>query len=211
MLHQVLAQLASFLINLVNNNFSVQKIVKYVARFFDRMDNHILEGTHPNGIHKLTSMNVNPKYLITSVIASIDLDLLRKLKPEDSPPSTPACERVPKRHKLKPAVGQKISPRLVFSNKDSFQTNKMFPLDLSKKYGSFCCFHNKRCSKPNQACEFKHVGRWEKIPPGYPVKIVVHCHARKGRKVWKKRISAPKKNPKKSVQNKSGGGAIRNV
>ena len=51
MLHQVLAQLAGFSTNLVNNNLielgddgaklitaNSQKIVKYVARFFDRME-----------------------------------------------------------------------------------------------------------------------------------------------------------------------------
>ncbi len=54
MLQHVLSQLASFSTNSVNNNLikhgdngtklvitSVQKIVKYIARFFDRMDNHI--------------------------------------------------------------------------------------------------------------------------------------------------------------------------
>ncbi len=73
MLHQVLAQLVSFSSNLVNNNLielgddgaklittSVQKIVKYVARFFDRMDNHILEGTYPNVIPKFTPKDANP-------------------------------------------------------------------------------------------------------------------------------------------------------
>jgi hypothetical protein len=67
MLHQVLAQLASFLTNLVNNNLielgddgaklittNIRKIVKYVARFFDCMENHILEGTYPDVIPKFT-------------------------------------------------------------------------------------------------------------------------------------------------------------
>ena len=140
MLHQVLAQLASFSTNSVNNNLielgdngaklittSVQKIVKYVARFFDRMDNHILEGTYPDVIPKFTPKDANPKYQIASVIASIDqggLDLLRKLKPEASPPSTPARERLPKKQKLKPAVDAKdFTKSGLFHCKDSFQTN----------------------------------------------------------------------------------------
>ena len=140
MLHQVLAQLASFSTNSVNNNLielgdngaklittSVQKIVKYVARFFDRMDNHILEGTYPDVIPKFTPKDANPKYQIASVIASIDqggLDLSRKLKPEASPPSTPARERLPKKQKLKPAVDAKdFTKSGLFHCKDSFQTN----------------------------------------------------------------------------------------
>jgi hypothetical protein len=45
------------------------------------------------------------------MIASIDqggLDLCKKVKPEASPPATPARERVQKRQKLKPAVGVKV-------------------------------------------------------------------------------------------------------
>jgi hypothetical protein len=201
MLHQILAQLASFLANSVNNNLmelgddgaklittSVQKIVKYVARFFHRMDNHILEGTYPDVIPKFTPKDANPKDQIASVIASIDqggLDLSRKLKPEASPPSTTARERLPTKQKLKPAIGVKDFTKAgLFHCKDGFQTNELFPLDLSKKYCTFFCFHNKRCSKPNQACEFEHVGRWEKIPTGDQEKILTHCHAGKGRKVW---------------------------
>jgi hypothetical protein len=217
MLHQILAQLASFLANSVNNNLmelgddgaklittSVQKIVKYVARFFHRMDNHILEGTYPDVIPKFTPKDANPKDQIASVIASIDqggLDLSRKLKPEASPPSTTARERLPTKQKLKPAIGVKDFTKAgLFHCKDGFQTNELFPLDLSKKYCTFFCFHNKRCSKPNQACKFEHVGRWEKIPPGDQEKILAHCHAGKGRKVWldadtfmKHKVTIPKK------------------
>ena len=101
MLHQVLAQLASFSTNSVNNNFielgnngsklittNVQKTVKYVMCFFDCMDNHILEGTHPDVVPKSTPKDANPKYQIANVIASLDqrgLDPLKKSKPETSP------------------------------------------------------------------------------------------------------------------------------
>jgi len=82
------------------------------------MENHILEGTYPDVIPKFTPKDANPKYHITSVIASIDqggLDLCKKVKPEASPPAVPARERVQKRQKLSPFLGRKISPRLVFS------------------------------------------------------------------------------------------------
>ena len=75
MLHQVLAQLASFFTNLVNYNLiehgdngtklitvPVQKIVKYAARFFDCMDNHVLKGTFPDSFPKFTPRDANPRY-----------------------------------------------------------------------------------------------------------------------------------------------------
>ena len=201
MLHQVLAQLAGFSTNSVNNNLielgddgaklittNIQKIVKYVARFFDRMENHILEGTYPDVIPKFTPKDANPKYHIANVIASIDqggLDLCKKVKPEASPPATPARGRVQKKQKLKPAVGAKDFTKAgLFHCRDGFQKGDLLPLDLSKKYCTFFCFHNKKCSKPNQACDFEHVGRWEKIPPKDQEKILAHFHAGKEKKAW---------------------------
>jgi hypothetical protein len=40
----------------------IQKIAKFVARFFHRMDNHILEGTYPDSVLKFTPRDANPKY-----------------------------------------------------------------------------------------------------------------------------------------------------
>ena len=111
-----------------------------------------------------------------SVIASIDqggLDLSRKLNPEASPPSTPAHERAPKRQKLKPAVGAKdFTNACLFHCKDGVSPTELFHSDLSKKCCSFFYFHNKKCSKPHQACEFEHIGRWEKILPKDQEKIL---------------------------------------
>ena len=39
-------------------------------------------------------------------------------------------------------------------------------------------------SKPNQACDFIHIGKWDKIPVGDQTKILKHCHATPGKKVW---------------------------
>ena len=201
MLHQDLAQLASFLTNSVNNNFvelgkdgskllttNVQKTVKCVVRFFDRMDNHILKGTYPDDVPKFTPKDANPKYQIASVIASLNkggLDLSKKSQSEASPPSTSACKTAPKKQKLKPAVGAKDFTKAgLFHCKDGCSPTKMFPLDLFKNYCSYFCFHNKKCTKPHQTCEFDHIGRWEKMPLEDQEKILVHCHAGKGKKVW---------------------------
>jgi hypothetical protein len=72
----------------------------------------------------------------------------------------------------------------LFHCRDGFQKGDLLPLDLSKKYCTFFCFHNKKCSKPNQACDFEHVGRWEKFPPEDQEKILAHFHAGKGEKAW---------------------------
>jgi hypothetical protein len=104
--------------NSVNNNLikhsddrskliitSIQKIVKYVARFFDHMDNHILEGLYPNTIPMFTPRDANPKYKneslkVVSVIATVEngaLAISNKFKPSASPPGTPANNRKTKK------------------------------------------------------------------------------------------------------------------
>jgi hypothetical protein len=123
MLHQVLAQLASFSTNLVNNNLiehgnngtkmiiaPIQKIVKYAARFFDCMDNHVLKRTFPNSVPKFTPRDANPKYQITNVIATMEdraalsISGDKKTKPDASPPGNPTQERKNKKQKLKLAA-----------------------------------------------------------------------------------------------------------
>jgi hypothetical protein len=104
MLHQVLAQLASFSINSVNNNLiehgdngtkliiaPIQKIVKYAARLFDRMDNHVLKGIFPNSVPKFTPRDANPRYQIANVIVTredrvaLSISGDKKSKPDTSP------------------------------------------------------------------------------------------------------------------------------
>jgi hypothetical protein len=107
-LHQVLAQLASFSTNLVNNNLikhgdngtkltivPVQKIIEYAARFFNCMDNHVLKGTFPNSVPKFTQRDANPRYQIANVIATMEnraalsISGDKKSKPDTSPPELP--------------------------------------------------------------------------------------------------------------------------
>ncbi len=205
MLHQVLAQLASFSTNSVNNNLiehsdngtkliiaPVQKIVKYAARFFDCMDNHILKGTFPNSVPKFTPRDANPRCQIANVIATMEDRLAlsisgdKKSKPDASPPGTPAQERKNKKQKLKPAAGgsKDFTKAGLFHCAEGTATTDLFPSSLSKPLCGFFCFHNKKCSKPNQACKFNHIGKWDKIPTNNQAKILNHCHASKGKKVW---------------------------
>jgi hypothetical protein len=84
----------SFSTNLVNNSLiehgddgskliiaSIQKIVKYVARFFDHMENHILEGTYPNTIPKFTPRDAYPKYKDESLKVKHDCDHWKQSSP----------------------------------------------------------------------------------------------------------------------------------
>ncbi len=154
MLQHVLSQLASFSTNSVNNNLiehgdnrlklfiaSVQKIVKYVASFFSRMENHILEGTYPDTIPKFTPRDAHPKYKdeslkVASVILTIGnraLAISNKSKPDASPPGTPANDMKTKKQKLKPTAGAKDFTKAgLFHCTDGTPTFDLFPSDLSK-------------------------------------------------------------------------------
>ena len=118
MLHKVLSQLASFSTNLVNNNLVkhgdnggkltinlVVKIVKFVTRFFNNINNHIMEGSVPDSIPNFTPCDANPKLLqvARNIVPFVEISAL-KVKPEALPEGTPACERVGKKQKLKPAA-----------------------------------------------------------------------------------------------------------
>jgi hypothetical protein len=170
----------------------VQKIVKYAARFFNRMDNHILEGTFPNSVPKFTPRDANPRYQIANVIvtmegiATVSSSGDKKSKSDASPPGTPAQERNNKKQKLKPAAGgsRDFTKAGLFHCAEGTATTDLFSSGLSKPLCVFFCFHNKKRSKPNQACKFNHIGKWDKIPANNQAKILNHCHASKEKKVW---------------------------
>jgi hypothetical protein len=203
MLHKVLTQLAVFSTNAVNNNLvehgdngsklvvtPVTNIVKFASRFFDKMDNHILEGSVPDSVPNFTPRDANPKHQAMSVTAAtIGTTTVSngagKLKPKALPPETPARERTSNKQKLKPAAGARDFTKAgLFCCKEGTPILELFPADLSKKYCSFFCFHDKKCTKPNQACDFDHTGRWDKIPVDDQANILAHCHATHGAKVW---------------------------
>ncbi len=72
----------------------------------------------------------------------------------------------------------------LFCCKEGTPISELFPSNLEKKYSSFFCFHDKKCSKSNQACNLDHIRKWDKIPANNQLKIVEHCHATEGKKVW---------------------------
>jgi hypothetical protein len=202
MLQQVLSQLAIYSTNTVNiglvergdsgANINIalpSKITKLVARFFERMENHILEGSFPDTVPACTPRDANPSIqkganVVTST-AKVAGTLVEKSKADVSPPGTPARERASKKQKLKKGAGSlDFTKAGLFHCKEGTPVPDLFPAGLTKKYCSFFCFHNKKCSKPHQACDFDHVGRWDKVPPDDQSKILEHCHAGKGKKVW---------------------------
>jgi hypothetical protein len=206
MLQHILSQLASFSTNSVNNNLiehgdegsklvitSVQKIMKYVARFFNLMDNQILEGSYPDAIPKFTPQDANQKYKneslkVACMIATIRngaLAISNNSKPNASPPGTPANNRKTKKQKLKPAAGAKDFTKAgLFHCANRTPMSNLFPSGLSKLLCGYFCFHNKKVSKPNQACKFNHIGKWDKIPVENQANILAHCRLFDGKKVW---------------------------
>ncbi len=158
----------------------VVKIVKFVTRFFADIDNNIMEGTVPDSAPNVTPRNANPKIL--NAVASIAEIASLKVKPDASPPGNPARERAGKKQKVKPAAKESTKAGL-FRCKEGTPIAELFPNDLEKKLCSLFLFHDKKCSKPNQACDFEHIGKWDKIPATDQTKILEHCHATQGKKV----------------------------
>ncbi len=77
---------------------------------------------------------------------------------------------------------QRTSQKLVYSvARRELQSLSCFP---QEKLCSFFSFNDKKCSKPNQACDFEHIGKWDKIPAADQRKILKHCHAAQGKKIW---------------------------
>jgi hypothetical protein len=154
----------------------VLKIVKCVTRFFANIDNHIMEGTVPDLVPTFTPRDANPKILNT--VAPVAEIAALKVKPDALPPGTPARERNGKKQKVKPAAGATDFRKAgLFRCKEGTPIAELFPNDLEKKLCSFFSFHEKKCTKPSQACYFAHIGKWDKIPAGDQAKILEHCHA----------------------------------
>ena len=165
MLQQVLSQLVIYSTNTVNINLvergdnganvstaELVKIVKLVSRFFERMENHILEGSHPDSVPSFTPRDSNPNHKVSSmiVIGSEERSAAEKTKSDASPPGTPARDRISKKPKLKAGAGSKDFRKAgLLRCKEGTPIGDLFPLDLSKKYCSFFCFHDKNA--PSQS------------------------------------------------------------
>jgi len=200
MLHKVLSGLASFSTNSVNYSLIehgdygskltitlIVKIVKFTTRFFLNIENHIMEGSVPDSVPSFTPRDSNPKLLQAATIMSVPNTVpgTSKVKPEASPPGTPARERTGKKQRIKTAPGsQDFSKAGLFHCKEMTPFSELFPTNLKKKLCSFFCLHGKKCSKPTQVCEYEHIGKWEKIPATDQIKILEHCHVTQGKKIW---------------------------
>jgi hypothetical protein len=161
MFQHVLSQLTSFSTNSENNNLiehgddgsklvitSIQKIVKYIARFFDHTDNHILEGSYPDTIPKFTPRDANPKYKneslkVASMIATIGngaLTISNNSNPNSPPLGTLDNDRKTKKQKLKPAAGAKDFTKAgLFHCVDGTPTSGLFLSGLSKPLCGYFC------------------------------------------------------------------------
>jgi hypothetical protein len=86
------------------------KIAELFACFFERMENHILEGSYPNTVPAFTPRDAYPNHKVPSVIMATNVEerpAAEKTKTNVFPPGTPAWERTSKRQKLKPGTGSK--------------------------------------------------------------------------------------------------------
>jgi hypothetical protein len=94
-------------------------------------------------------------------------------------------EHIGKKQRIKTAPGaQDFTKAGLFHCKEGTPFLDLFPITLKKKYCSFFCLHGKKCSKSSQVCEYEHIGKWDKIPTNDQIKILEHCHATQGKKIW---------------------------
>jgi hypothetical protein len=146
-----------------------------------------MEGSVHDSVPNFTPCNSNPKLLQAATIMSVPDTVpgTSKVKPEASPPGMPARERTGKKQRIKTAPGsQGFSKPGLFHCKEGTPFSDLIPANLEKKLCSFFCLHGKKCSKPSQVCENEHIGKWEKIPATDQIKILKHCHATQGKKIW---------------------------
>jgi hypothetical protein len=131
MLQQVLSQLAIYSTNTVNINLiergdnganvstaELVKITKLVSRFFERMENHILEGIHPDTVPAFTPKDSNPNHKVPSVIVTgtnaKERPTAKKTKLDDPPQALLLVTDIPRSQNSKWVLVQKTSQRLVY-------------------------------------------------------------------------------------------------
>ncbi len=143
----------------------------------------ILSLSLPQGMHiPSTRMKVWRSSMIVT-IGNRALPISNKSKPDASPPGTPANNRKTKKQKLKPAAGAlDFTKAGLFHCANETPASDLFLSDLSKPLYGYFCFRNKKCTKPNQACNFNQIRKWDEIPAEDQVKILAHCHLSDGKK-----------------------------
>ncbi len=113
------------------------KITKLVACFFERMENHILEGSYPDTVPVFTPRDANPcipKGMNLMATTKVAGTIIEKSKADVSPPGTPARERTSKKQKLKKGAGSEDFTKAgLFHCKEGTPITELFPTDLTKK------------------------------------------------------------------------------
>jgi hypothetical protein len=142
MLHKVLSQLVSFSTNLVNNSLVkhgnngakltitlVLKTVKFVSRFFNSIENHIMEGSFPDSIPTFTPHDMNPKLLqAVNVVAPINKIAALKVKPVACLQELPLMNVPPKSSKSKLPLDPRTSQKQeYFIARKGLQSENCFP------------------------------------------------------------------------------------
>ncbi len=88
------------------NFVEVVKISKFVARFFEQIENHILDGSHPDTVPAFTPREANPNHKSAMSTAAAHVgeripteraSTAEKAKADVSPPGTPARDRQTKK------------------------------------------------------------------------------------------------------------------
>jgi hypothetical protein len=188
------------------NIAQVLKISKLVACFIKRIENHILNGSYPDTVPVFTPRDANPNHMSTAAayfskrISTECVSTAEKAKSNVSPPSTLACDMQNKKQKLTPGAGLKDFTKAgLFHCKEGTLVYELLPADFIKK--SAVSFASITRSVPASSVlriwAYQQVGQ---VPPEDQIKILKHCHASKGKKVWldadifaKHNITIPKK------------------
>ncbi len=117
----------------------VSRIFRFMARFFNNIENHIMEGSFPDSVLTFTPRNANPKLLqVVNVVAPTNKIAALKVKPDALPPGDPARECTTKKQKFKPTTGSKDFTKVgLFCCKEGTPIRELFPSSLMKE---FCFF-----------------------------------------------------------------------
>ena len=189
MMQHVFVQQAKFAANTLNTNKievhgptvalvtkQVDVSIKYLARFFKKMDDHVAEDTVPTAVPRFTPHHAKPGIMgaLEESVANTAIEAGNKKKAEDSPPGTPTREKKAKKARLKPTGAADQTKKGMFHGKKGVSPSDLFPTGLESAPCAFFCFQDKKCTKPKSTCPRPHVTSWKNIKPGDQPKILKH-------------------------------------
>jgi len=188
MMQHVFVQQAKFASNTLNTNKvgvqgplavlvtkQVDITIKYLSRFFKKMDDNVAEDTVPTAIPRFTPHYAKPGIMgaLEESVANTTIESSKK-KADDSPPGTPTRERKGKKPRLKPTGNSDQTKKGMFHAKKGVSPSDLFPQGLESAPCAFWCFQDKKCTKPKQTCPRPHVTSWKNIKDGDKPKILQH-------------------------------------